>query len=780
MFSHPVNDQPVGTFAAPLPPAARPQPPEPSPDLSQSSPVGSATSELKRLLNISGLPQEDVKGKYGQGGADVSAPMAHLYGPGLPMQMGFSSHSDGNGQHGAPQQQALHELLPSSLSSETDLLAATPVLAVDDYISQRRSGDAREEVYGGQANTARGGRIEGLSATGVGDAVRHHSAGPALSNRRVHFEFGADSSYPGVPIPLMSGSQADNREGWGNPSSGSDRGTGSMHNPSDSMSYGAHWQGVALHHDYGMGGRASLGMAHTLGILEAVSVQDEGPPNQSDVHTEESRVHTIGILEVVRGHDEGPPNQTGVHTEQDHSNDSKEEGKPVRRERKPEPAPDVKLLQGSLEQLVDVPPLLYRMRLAPYQRARREQRQRAMGIRLDFRTFEEDLFTLLKALEPTEEEERKKVACFKRLEHLLLPHVFVDCRLHVYGSGANSFGLRSHDLDLCLEQQGEDKLDKLTLVAMLEKALNDFGFEEIHAIPHARVPVVKFRCPVTKIDCDCCFDNLLAVANTKLLRDYAAIDPRLRQLALVIKFWAKQRGVADAYRGTLSSYAYVLLATFLLQTRSPPILPCLQNFSRPTFRLRVNEWKCDYYDQVEALQDYGRHNDESLGELLLAFFDYWNRGHDYQNSVISVRQGKLLKKHEKNWTRRIGSERHLLCIEDPFITSHDLGRVIDKHSIKTLRDEFKRASQIMRSEQRPAGLLFRRFEDLNPDERRGAAPGNDRDRGGHRSQQRSNQNNANRGGHPQNGNNRQHRAPGPPPSGGQHPSRAKHSTNRRR
>jgi hypothetical protein len=45
----------------------------------------------------------------------------------------------------------------------------------------------------------------------------------------------------------------------------------------------------------------------------------------------------------------------------------------------------------------------------------------------------------------------------------------------------------------------------------------------------------------------------------------------------------------------------------------------------------------------------------------------------------------VCRKEEKDWTRRIGNERHLICIEDPFETSHDLGRVVDRHSIRVRR-----------------------------------------------------------------------------------------------
>ncbi len=72
------------------------------------------------------------------------------------------------------------------------------------------------------------------------------------------------------------------------------------------------------------------------------------------------------------------------------------------------------------------------------------------------------------------------------------------------------------------------------------------------ALTHARVPIVKFTDPVTRISCDIC-------VNSKLLHDYSQVDPRLRQLAFLVKHWAKCRQVNETYRGTLSSYAYVFL-----------------------------------------------------------------------------------------------------------------------------------------------------------------------------------------------------------------------------
>lgn len=77
----------------------------------------------------------------------------------------------------------------------------------------------------------------------------------------------------------------------------------------------------------------------------------------------------------------------------------------------------------------------------------------------------------------------------------------------------------------------------------------------------------------------------------------------------------------------------------------------------------MGQWDCSYFDKVDDLTGFGSKNTESLAELVWAFFEYWAWRHDYNNSVISVRTGGFLTKSQKEWTRRVGNERHLVCIE---------------------------------------------------------------------------------------------------------------------
>jgi DNA polymerase sigma len=60
-------------------------------------------------------------------------------------------------------------------------------------------------------------------------------------------------------------------------------------------------------------------------------------------------------------------------------------------------------------------------------------------------------------------------------------------------------------------------------------------------------------------------NNRLAVCNTFLLRAYAGIEPRFRQLGVLIKAWAASHAVNKAADGFLSSYGHVLLLLHYLQ-----------------------------------------------------------------------------------------------------------------------------------------------------------------------------------------------------------------------
>ncbi|XVF79934.1 hypothetical protein PTKIN_Ptkin15bG0030100 [Pterospermum kingtungense] len=329
--------------------------------------------------------------------------------------------------------------------------------------------------------------------------------------------------------------------------------------------------------------------------------------------------------------------------------------------------------------------------------------RRQMECRIDINRLNSPFLAIYESLIPPEEERAKQKQLLALLEKLVCKE-WPEARLYHYGSCANSFGVSKSDIDICLAFKETD-INKSEILLKLADILQSDNLQNVQALTRARVPIVKLMDPATGISCDICINNVLAVVNTKLLRDYAKIDARLRQLAFIVKHWAKSRVVNETYQGTLSSYAYVLMCIHFLQQRRPAILPCLQGMER-TYFVTVDDIECAYFDQVEKLRNFGSSNKETVAQLVWAFFNYWAYGHDYGNSVVSIRTGSIISKREKNWTRRVGNDRHLICIEDPFEVSHDLGRVVDKFSIRVLREEFERAADIMQNDPNPCVTLF--------------------------------------------------------------------------
>ncbi|CAI9784960.1 unnamed protein product [Fraxinus pennsylvanica] len=335
------------------------------------------------------------------------------------------------------------------------------------------------------------------------------------------------------------------------------------------------------------------------------------------------------------------------------------------------------------------------------QRMRNVKRQTMC--RNDINMLNAEFLAIYDLLIPLDEEKAKQKQLLTLLEKLVSKE-WPDAQLHLYGSCANSFDFSKSDIDVCLVMEAANS-DKSEVLLKLAGILQADNLQNVQALTRARVPIVKLMDPVTGISGDICMNNMLAVVNTKLLQDYVHIDVRLRQLAFIVKHWAKSRGVNETYQGTLSSYAYVLMCINFLQQRRPAILPCLQGMDF-TYCLTIDNVECAYFDQVEKLCDFGSRNRESIAQLVWAFFHYWAYFHDYANDVISVRSGCTLSKRAKDWTKRIGNDRHLICIEDPFELSHDLGRVVDKYSIRVLREEFERAAEILQYDPNPCVKLF--------------------------------------------------------------------------
>ena len=220
------------------------------------------------------------------------------------------------------------------------------------------------------------------------------------------------------------------------------------------------------------------------------------------------------------------------------------------------------------------------------------------------------------------------------------------------------------------------------------------------------------------IHCDINFSNYVAIHNTTLLRCYCKCDPRVREMGIFVKAWAKARRINTPYYGTLSSYGYILMVLhYLMNVAKPPVIPNLQQMARDAdvrarkteielfegfdVRFNSNELKIEHYAKTGQLTE----NKQDLGALLHGFFWYYSdkKGFHWVEEVISIRtEGGIFTKQSKGWTegKRTGENneirlRYLFAIEDPFEIEHNIARTVGHNGVVAIRDEFRRAWEII-------------------------------------------------------------------------------------
>ncbi|KAI9478209.1 MAG: hypothetical protein EXX96DRAFT_569978 [Benjaminiella poitrasii] len=271
-----------------------------------------------------------------------------------------------------------------------------------------------------------------------------------------------------------------------------------------------------------------------------------------------------------------------------------------------------------------------------------------------------------------------------------------EFNVHLFGSSVNNLGTDQSDVDICISTTWNGLKSMRTLATVLKK----HGLYILRIISKAKVPIVKIWDPVLELACDLNVNNTLALQNTKMIKTYVAIDPRVRPLILLIKHWAKQRKLNDAASGgTLSTYTWTCMAIHFLQTRSPPILPKLHEIPHRLSKdnIQLNGLNTSFCQDMPRLVGFGKANTESLGSLFYNFFRKFAYEFDYKTQVISVRHGCLLTRDEKEWQYQ-GSNtegKHGLCVEEPLDTSRNLGNSANEASVRGLRMEFERAVHVL-------------------------------------------------------------------------------------
>ncbi|CAM4982609.1 unnamed protein product [Rotaria socialis] len=230
--------------------------------------------------------------------------------------------------------------------------------------------------------------------------------------------------------------------------------------------------------------------------------------------------------------------------------------------------------------------------------------------------------------------------------------MYPSCRMQGYGSFYNGFDFHQSDLDVCvlLElNKHETNIQVLKNLAQSVK-LNKKMFKNVVPILTARIPIIKAKYSQSGTEIDISLNNILPLENTRLLKTYSNIDPRVRELGVMVKYFAKLRDPKSI--------------------ESPITQTCVG-------------WNVYFYNDLTKLSklwnNYGL-NKLSSGDLWIEFLRYYTERFDYNKNIVTIRQFKPLLRRENGWLRPT------IAIEDPFMLTHNLAAKLSvKNWTKILR-----------------------------------------------------------------------------------------------
>uniref|UniRef100_A0A8C9VL94 polynucleotide adenylyltransferase n=1 Tax=Scleropages formosus TaxID=113540 RepID=A0A8C9VL94_SCLFO len=291
----------------------------------------------------------------------------------------------------------------------------------------------------------------------------------------------------------------------------------------------------------------------------------------------------------------------------------------------------------------------------------------------------QQILALFQACQQQNDDLEKKERCRAQLQkeiRALFPHSTV----YLAGSTLNGFGSRSSDADLCL-------VIKDGSVRYICRAVSGTYIERPQLI-RAKVPILKFRDKVSGVEFDLNVNNIVGIRNTFLLRTYAYIESRVRPIILVIKKWARYRGINDASRGTLSSYSLVLMVLHYLQTLPEPVIPCLQKDYPECFSVSMDIHLVP--EGPKGIPPFISKNQSTLGDLFLGFLKYYAKEFNWDKLMISVREADALPKPNcREWKNKF------ICVEEPFDRSNTARAVHEKVKFDAIKAEFTESLRLL-------------------------------------------------------------------------------------
>eukprot|EP00930_Biecheleria_cincta_P042179 TRINITY_DN2900_c0_g1_i1.p1 TRINITY_DN2900_c0_g1~~TRINITY_DN2900_c0_g1_i1.p1 ORF type:complete len:480 (+),score=96.45 TRINITY_DN2900_c0_g1_i1:139-1578(+) len=319
--------------------------------------------------------------------------------------------------------------------------------------------------------------------------------------------------------------------------------------------------------------------------------------------------------------------------------------------------------------------------------------------------WEAEVEELVQKIMPTTESRASVNAIAAKVNKLLspvLPEVVVDGFATSNPMGGTAFGVAVPEVDIivtmnpmsyCGSRSTHDpsKLQKSLIRTCTDRLVSHGAFKFRRSAFRGSEPKVTLIAPAAN-DADAgipinLWVNACTPAHaTALFEACGKLDSRAQALILLVRRWAKDRGVSHAAKGHLGPYCWMLLAIYYLQVGmqdETPILPELSNL------VKSGQMPSKVAPMSSA----------TIAELFKGFLEFYSQHFNWRNEAVSVRLGKRsppdvslpvhVLLHEDGKSTQVG-----ISIENPFEVQTNMGDCLNWLTLDRLREELGRGHDL--------------------------------------------------------------------------------------
>eukprot|EP00927_Polykrikos_kofoidii_P085042 TRINITY_DN9134_c0_g2_i1.p1 TRINITY_DN9134_c0_g2~~TRINITY_DN9134_c0_g2_i1.p1 ORF type:complete len:537 (-),score=84.33 TRINITY_DN9134_c0_g2_i1:123-1733(-) len=259
------------------------------------------------------------------------------------------------------------------------------------------------------------------------------------------------------------------------------------------------------------------------------------------------------------------------------------------------------------------------------------------------------------------------------------------------------------------------KVQKGALRECTEALVSSSNFKFRRSAFQSTEPKVTLMAPMGKgeqsVAIDLSINASVPLRNMALLTECERIEPRSRELIVLVRRWTKDRGICHAIKGYLSPYLWSILTIYFLQVRveeEGPLLPPLEQFDM-TVGLSGKLELATSRPRRSLPPCVGQRT--STAALFKEFVRFYCTQFDWRHEAVSICHGKRsapstkLPLHVIEVDGAIQKTEVSITIEDPFMKTRNLGKCMNSISFARTRQELKRANELCSREASLRDLL---------------------------------------------------------------------------